>query len=62
VNIWWDKLVLSLPGFCDGLLILGTDFIVKYLEVNLVALLREAFHDGIVGCHAVHITPILEWG
>ncbi len=44
-----DKLVPDLPLGHYGGLEFGADFIVEYLEINVVPTVGKAVHDGVVG-------------
>ena len=46
----------------DNMLVLGTGFVIKDLQVDAVAAGFEAFHDGGVGGNVVGIILGLEWG
>ena len=47
------ELVSDLPVLLDDTLVLGADFVIDNLEVELVALRSEAVHYGVVGCNEI---------
>ena len=62
MDILWDELELDLTLLFDNMLVLGTGFVIKDLQVDAVAAGFEAFHDGGVGGNVVGIILGLEWG
>ncbi len=56
--VWRDKLVQNLPLVHNGGLEFGTDFIVEDLEINVVPMVGEAAHDGVVGSQLVFVGPV----
>jgi hypothetical protein len=53
-----DKLVLNFPLVHNGGLEFGADFVVKDLKINVVTMVGEAGHDGLVGGQLVFISPV----
>ncbi len=53
-----DELVPNLPLVHNGGLELGTDFIVKDLEINVVPTVGKVAHDGVIGGQSVFIRPV----
>ncbi len=53
-----DKLVPNLSLVYNGGLEFGADFIVKDLEINVVPMVGEAVHDGVIGGQSVFIRPV----
>ena len=60
MDIWRDKLEISVPLINDGAAILGASFIVKDLEINAVAIGFEAQHDAVVGRNVMPVVALLE--
>jgi hypothetical protein len=53
-----DKLVLNPPLVHNDGLEFGADFAVKDLEINIVPMVGEAVHDGVVGGQLVFVRPV----
>jgi hypothetical protein len=53
-----DELVLNLPLVHNGGLEFGTDFVVEDLEINVLPVVGEAVHDGVVGGQLVFVGPV----
>jgi hypothetical protein len=53
-----DKLVPDLPLVPNGGLEFGADFIVKDLEMDIVPMVGEVAHDGVIGGLSVFIGPV----
>ncbi len=58
IYIWRDELVSNFPLVHNGGLELGTDFIVKDLEINVVPMVGKAAHDGVVDGQSVFVRPV----
>ncbi len=56
--IWRDELILDLPLVHYGDLKFGADFIVEDLEINVVPMVGEAAHDGVVGGQSMFVGPV----
>ena len=56
------ELVSDNPVLLDDTLVFGADFIIKNLEVDLVALRSEVVHDGVVGYNAILVLLGLKRG
>ena len=55
MDIWQDKLEISVTLINDGAAILGAKFIVKDLEIKAVALGFKVRHDAVVGSNAMPV-------
>ncbi len=52
------ELVLDIPLVHNGGLEFGAEFIVKDLEIDVVPMVGEAVHDGVVGGQLVFVGPV----
>jgi len=62
VDIGWDELVVALPLLFDDAFVVCAGFVVENLEVDSVAAVMEALHDGVVCLDTVCIFFSLEGG
>jgi len=62
VDIGWDELVVALPLLFDDAFVVCAGFVVENLEINSVAAVTEALHDGVVRLNTVRIFFGLEGG
>ena len=60
MDIWRDKLEISVPLINDGVAILGASLVAEDLDINYVALGFEAQHDAIVGRNVMPVIALLE--
>ena len=60
VAIGRNDLVGSFPVFFDYSFVFCADFVIKDLDIDLVATLGEAFHDGVICRYSVGVLPVGE--
>ena len=62
VDVGRDELVVALPLLLDNAFVVCAGFVVENLEVDAVAAVLEALHDGVVRFNTVRIFFSLEGG
>ena len=56
--VWRDELVPKLPLVHNGGLEFGADFAVEDLKIDIVRMVGEVAHDGVVGGQSVFVGPV----
>ena len=55
------QLVGGAPIIYYTLLKFRTDFVIQYLHTNLMSLIIQALHNGVIGSYPVFVFPVREW-